>query len=99
MTTALIDMDKAKAQKIDDLLSSVSKRSQQRKADREGRIEITWDSFSVASQEVLEHFGLDAPHILNKYVCSVEDALIEMVDRLKKANATIEELKEGNSDS
>ena len=92
-------MSKDRTRKIDSFLSSVNERSQQRRADRESTIEITWDSFSPASQEVLEYFGLEAPHLLNKYVCSVEDALIEMVERLQKANAIIEELKNANSDS
>ena len=36
---------------------------------------------SDASLEVLEHFGAEAPALLNKYACAVEDALIEQVQR------------------
>ena len=36
---------------------------------------------SDASLEVLEHFGAEAPALLNQYACSVEDALIEQVQR------------------
>ena len=36
------------------------------------------------SLEVLESFGLDAPHLLNQYACSVEDALIDSVNRAAK---------------
>ena len=31
--------------------------------------------------EVLEHFGAEAPALLNQYACAVEDALIEQVQR------------------
>ena len=34
---------------------------------------------SDASLEVLEHFGAEAPVLLNQYACAVEDALIEQV--------------------
>ena len=33
------------------------------------------------SLEVLEHFGAEAPALLNQYACAVEDALIEQVQR------------------
>jgi len=33
------------------------------------------------SLEVLEHFGAEAPQLLNTYACAVEDALIEQVQR------------------
>ena len=33
------------------------------------------------SLEVLEHFGAEAPRLLNTYACAVEDALIEQVKR------------------
>ena len=36
---------------------------------------------SDASLEVLEHFGAEAPALLNQYSCAVEDALIEQVQR------------------
>jgi len=36
---------------------------------------------SDESLEVLEHFGAEAPHLLNNYACAVEDALIEQVQR------------------
>ena len=36
---------------------------------------------SDASLEVLEHFGAEAPALLNQYACAVEDALIEQVQR------------------
>ena len=36
---------------------------------------------SNESLEVLEHFGAEAPALLNTYACAVEDALIEQVTR------------------
>jgi hypothetical protein len=36
---------------------------------------------SDVSLEVLEHFGAEAPALLNNYACAVEDALIEQVGR------------------
>ena len=36
---------------------------------------------SDESLEVLEHFGAEAPALLNTYACAVEDALIEQVQR------------------
>ena len=36
---------------------------------------------SNESLEVLEHFGAEAPSLLNQYACAVEDALIESVQR------------------
>jgi len=36
---------------------------------------------SDESLEVLEHFGAEAPALLNQYACAVEDALIEQVQR------------------
>ena len=35
--------------------------------------------FSPESLEVLEHFGLEAPALLNQYCCTLEDVLIETV--------------------
>lgn len=36
---------------------------------------------SDESLEVLQHFGAEAPQLLNTYACAVEDALIEQVER------------------
>ena len=38
-------------------------------------------AISDQSLEVLEHFGAEAPALLNTYACAVEDALIEQVQR------------------
>ena len=42
------------------------------------------------SLEVLEHFGAEAPALLNQYACAVEDALIEQVHVTQNQNAMLE---------
>ncbi len=42
---------------------------------------------SDASLEVLEHFGAEAPALLNQYACAVEDALIEQVQNGQQQSA------------
>ena len=45
---------------------------------------------SDLSLEVLEHFGAEAPALLNQYACAVEDALIEQVHVTQNQNAMLE---------
>ena len=45
---------------------------------------------SDLSLEVLEHFGAEAPALLNQYACAVEDALIEQVHVVQHQNAMLE---------
>ena len=85
-------MENSKSNKIDSLLQSVQQRVEERRAEYEAKPEVTWDSFSPQSQEVLEYFGLEAPDKLNIFCCKLEDALLEVVARLKDAQNTIEEL-------
>ena len=40
--------------------------------------------------EVLEHFGAEAPQLLNTYACAVEDALIEQVQRGQSMSLMLE---------
>ena len=42
------------------------------------------------SLEVLEHFGAEAPNLLNTYACAVEDALIEQVQRGQSMSLMLE---------
>ena len=49
---------------------------------------------SEESIEVIEHFGPEAAHLLNKYSCSLEDALMVLVNQLKEKDAKIEDLEE-----
>jgi hypothetical protein len=44
---------------------------------------------SDQSLEVLEHFGAEAPGLLNQYACAVEDALIEQVQRGNSLNTML----------
>ncbi len=45
---------------------------------------------SDQSLEVLEHFGAEAPQLLNTYACAVEDALIEQVQRGQSQSLMLE---------
>ena len=47
---------------------------------------------SHASLEVLDHFGADAPAVLNNYACQIEDALITTNNQLIEAVALLQEL-------
>ncbi len=50
--------------------------------------ELNLEVFSEHSQEILKHFGIDAPSLLNTYSTAVEDALIEQVYRTKDYKQT-----------
>ena len=39
---------------------------------------------------MLEHFGAEAPNLLNTYACAVEDALIEQVQRGQSMSLMLE---------
>ena len=45
---------------------------------------------SDESLEVLQHFGAEAPYLLNQYACAVEDALIEQVQRAQSQSLLLE---------
>ena len=45
---------------------------------------------SDQSLEVLQHFGAEAPALLNTYACAVEDALIEQVQRANDQSLVLE---------
>ena len=47
---------------------------------------------SQASLEVIDHFGADAPAILNNYSCQLEDALITTNNQLIEAVSLLQEL-------
>ena len=62
--------------------SEVSQLVQQAAAQGQAQAQDGYLSgISDASLEVLEHFGAEAPALLNQYACAVEDALIEQVQR------------------
>ena len=52
---------------------------------------------SDQSLEVLEHFGAEAPALLNTYACAVEDALIEQVHRANNLNTMLDAAGEERS--
>jgi hypothetical protein len=52
---------------------------------------------SDESLEVLEHFGAEAPTLLNTYACAVEDALIEQVQRGQSMGLMLEAAGEERS--
>ncbi len=60
--------------------------------------DLSIDSFSEASVDVLAHFGVEAPFLLNNYCTALEDALIEQVrnrgndlKRIKRYEALLQE--------
>ncbi len=60
--------------------------------------DLSIDSFSEASVDILQHFGIDAPNLLNNYCTALEDALIEQVrnrgndlKRIKRYEALLQE--------
>lgn len=40
---------------------------------------IKKEDLSAETLDVILHFGMDAPSLLNKYCCALEDALIEQI--------------------
>jgi len=52
---------------------------------------ITTAELTQHSQDILSHFGLDAPSLLNIYSCRLEDALIESVQKMKMWRELYEE--------
>jgi len=49
---------------------------------------------SPESLEVIDHFGADAPAVLNNYACTVEDALIARYEQLTEAVNLLQELSQ-----
>jgi HPt (histidine-containing phosphotransfer) domain-containing protein len=49
---------------------------------------------SETSLEVIEHFGADAPAILNEYACQIEDSLITTNNQLQEAVSLLQEMSE-----
>jgi len=53
---------------------------------------IVVSELSEESQDILEHFGLEAPALLNNFAISVEDAVIEQVGKNLELRKKYEEL-------
>jgi hypothetical protein len=49
---------------------------------------------SEASLEVINHFGADAPAVLNNYACQIEDALITTNQQLSEAVSLLKEMSQ-----
>ena len=52
-------------------------------------------SVSDESLEVLQHFGLEAPALLNRYSCVVEDALLAQAQQTAEVLQQVEQLSQG----
>jgi hypothetical protein len=64
--------------------------------DNKGQHEIPAiiaEFLSDESLEIVQHFGLEAPRLLNNYSNALEDALIEQVSIVKELRAELTELK------
>ena len=66
--------------KIEKLLNTKQGLKEQ-KGDVEIPDVITKDLLTEESLEVLTTFGLDAPYLLNKYSCDLEDSLLEVLQK------------------
>ena len=56
-------------------------------------------SVSKDSLEVLQHFGVEAPALLNKYACVVEDALIAQAQTTGKTAAALQQVNQALTDA
>ena len=45
---------------------------------------------SDTSLEILEHFGAEAPALLNQYCCAVEDKLIDALKEIKRLQQIVD---------
>lgn len=54
---------------------------------------IELSELSLESLEVLDHFGVEAPHLLNQFAISLEDALLEQVKRRQEDGIEIKRLQ------
>lgn len=90
-----LDQDQRMAGKIDSFSSPKAHVRSKNQVDTRDSV-VTSDSFlsqlSDESLEVLQHFGAEAPKILNDYSCAVEDALLEQVERNKSLVAEVKRL-------
>ena len=54
--------------------------------------QLLQNGVSEASLEVINHFGADAPAVLNNYACQIEDALITTNQQLTEAVGLLQEM-------
>ena len=77
----------------------LSKQVQKLKADTSQEHEIPdvlRELMSDESIEVMEHFGIECPRLLNYYCTSVEDALIESLNKASLMREQIRQLLQEN---
>jgi hypothetical protein len=58
------------------------------------RDQLLANGVSEASLEVIDHFGADAPAVLNQYSCNLEDSLIQSNEQLQQAVGLLQELSD-----
>lgn len=58
------------------------------------RDQLLANGVSEASLEVIDHFGADAPAVLNQYSCNLEDNLIQSNEQLQQAVGLLQELSD-----
>jgi hypothetical protein len=54
--------------------------------------QLLQNGVSETSLEVINHFGADAPAILNDYACQIEDSLITTNQQLTEAVGLLQEM-------
>ena len=54
--------------------------------------QLRQNGVSEASLEVINHFGADAPALLNNYACQIEDSLVTTNGQLQEATGLLQEL-------
>jgi hypothetical protein len=54
--------------------------------------QLAANGVSEASLQVIDHFGADAPAVLNDYACKIEDALIKTDSQLKQGVGLLKQL-------
>lgn len=84
--------DGRKLQKAYDLLTNVNMASYDA-IYNDTPVRDYLSEISSESLEVLEHFGAEAPVLLNRYSCAVEDALIEQVEKNTQLRKELAALK------
>ena len=53
---------------------------------------ITVSELNEETRNIIRHFGLNAPELLNNYCCSLEDALVEQMKNLANKISRIKQL-------
>ncbi|MEB3183396.1 MAG: hypothetical protein VKN15_03290 [Cyanobacteriota bacterium] len=55
-----------------------------------------YDGADASSQDVLDHFGPDAPALLNRYCCCLEDLLMNQQTRIEALTEKLAALEQEN---